>query len=560
MPPSNTQWSGLGGDAARSATVISPTSHPPYTTWWSHVFPVPAGSSPGKGWEGGEEIGTPDDEVVGYPLLGDGLVYVVRQNTGDGQHFELDAFSQSTGELVWSRTAQEGSMFHIALDGDNLFVDGMDEEVTALDARSGTELWSRWADTDEPLVAEDGVLYYVSDGYGAETIAVNEMNGRVLWKGDRMFNPVASGPVIGDGSIFVMGGLGESDSTYKRGPTGWAFDATSGEQTWEDALEYAGDRPSSWTTVLAEGHLFSAGNGGNGVEYPEGTIVNPANGAFEGVFPAPELNSPVIDGTSVIAQVPEHYDCPGIYYQCKLLSTTLTAYDYVHGRTLWSFNGDGQLDSGVIRVNENIFVGSASGNLYAVNATTGAEVWKGRMPDGFFAEEGDRTGTPTGMAADGSMIAVAAGDSLTLLTSGGPPRETEPTPAAPPSEAGTSGPGTPSLTGPAIKLPASHTDDYKRTSRGGCLITRVVPDGRIEHGHQRIRIRLRCSAAGRVTLALRYRRHGLPGHPGTLATIVASTGRVRPGTPTVTLTLTASEMRLARLHRPAKWMATLAKA
>jgi len=42
---------------------------------------------------------------------------------------------------------------------------------------------------------------------------------------------------------------------------------------------------------------------------------------------------------------------------------------------LWSFAGDGSLQSAVLAVNDYVYVGSAQGKLYAVNAATGQQVW-----------------------------------------------------------------------------------------------------------------------------------------------------------------------------------------
>ncbi len=188
---------------------------------------------------------------------------------------------------------------------------------------------------------------------------------------------------------------------------------------------------SSWTAILAEGHLWTTESGTTGQEWREGAIVNPLTGASEGTYGATVANSPIIDGSHVLG-LAEHYECPGVYIECRLTSTTLTATDSEGGDTLWKFNGDGRLDSGLISVNGDVLVGSASGNLYALDEQTGAEVWKSTMPDGFRPENRDEIGTPTGMAANGNVLAVAAGDSLTLMTSGGPPSEPSPLPNLPP--------------------------------------------------------------------------------------------------------------------------------
>ena len=43
---------------------------------------------------------------------------------------------------------------------------------------------------------------------------------------------------------------------------------------------------------------------------------------------------------------------------------------------MWSFAGDGQLAGSPIVVNQYVFIGSASGNLYALDGSTGRQMWQ----------------------------------------------------------------------------------------------------------------------------------------------------------------------------------------
>ena len=54
----------------------------------------------------------------------------------------------------------------------------------------------------------------------------------------------------------------------------------------------------------------------------------------------------------------------------------LEAYDVNTHSLLWSFAGDGSLQSAVLVVNDYVYVGSATGKLYAVDAATGQKVWE----------------------------------------------------------------------------------------------------------------------------------------------------------------------------------------
>mgnify|MGYP001441072270 CR=1 FL=1 len=569
--PTGPQWSSLGGNPQRTATVDSPKLEPPFAAWWSHTFPVPPGSSPRKVWEGGKEVELPNEEVVGYPLLGNGMVYVVRAATGNDEGTELDAFSQKSGELVWSKELAGGSTVFTALDGNRLFTDGSSEGVVALNALTGEKLWSRESAHVEPLVASEGVLYYVAAFIGAKTIAVAEATGRTLWEGE-MFNSTGAGPVLGDGDVYVMGDVDE-DAQYEKSPAGWAFDAKTGKLMWEDAAEGSGDRGSSWTTILAEGHLWTSESGTNGQEWGEGAIVNPLTGASEGSYKATVANSPIIDGADVLA-LAEHYECPGVNIECRLVSTTLTATDSEDGHTLWTFNGDGRLDSGLIRVNDDILVGSASGNLYALDEQTGAELWKSTMPDGFRPENGDKIGTPTGMAANGDVLAVAAGDSLTLMTSGGPPAEPSPTPESPSPESTSPAPesplgpssGTPSMgsnVGPGATTnssaigPTGAVAGFSHERAPTCAVAGGIRTHSLRGGRRRLLITVRCGASGRMTLTAGYARKASGGSTHRPVTLVRTVERVRAGTTTVYVALNARAARLLAAHRPLRLSVSL---
>jgi outer membrane protein assembly factor BamB len=562
--PAGGQWAGLGGDPARTATVDSSTLHPPFKPYWSRSFAVPAGTAPRKTEEDGEEVELPNEEVIGYPLLGNGLVYFVRSNTGNPEKPELDAVSQQTGATVWSRELASNGTF-IAIDGNRLFAAGGDPEgLIALDALTGQELWHRDVEAAEPLVASEGVLYYVDAFIGAETLAVDETTGRTKWEG-KMFDDVASGPVLGDGRVYVMGSLGQN-TDREWVPSGWAWDAKTGARLWEDAPEGQGDRGSSWTTVLAEGRLWTA-NSGAGTEFSEwvqGGIVDPATGAQLGTYDAMNVNSPIVDGGDVLA-LAEHWECPrGLLWSCHLASTTLTSKD-AGGKVLWTFQGDGRLDSGLVRIGDDVLVGSASGNLYAIDQSSGTEVWKAAMPAGFRAEALSSIGAPTGIAANGNMLAVPTGDTLTLLTSAdaGAPSE----PSAP---AGEAPPLVPSpVTGEALSPSLSPTPRLEVTratpptstaatgvagSRAsatpGCVLAGTVRKHRLRGGAMRIGVTVRCSTRGKLTLVAGYRARAGGRRDTGLVVLGRTTTHVPRGRSTVGLTLAGHAARSLATRGP----------
>jgi outer membrane protein assembly factor BamB len=43
----------------------------------------------------------------------------------------------------------------------------------------------------------------------------------------------------------------------------------------------------------------------------------------------------------------------------------------------WTFSGDGHLVTAPVVVNNTVFVGSSSGNVYGLDVGTGAQIWMG---------------------------------------------------------------------------------------------------------------------------------------------------------------------------------------
>jgi outer membrane protein assembly factor BamB len=73
--------------------------------------------------------------------------------------------------------------------------------------------------------------------------------------------------------------------------------------------------------------------------------------------------------------------------------------------------GDGQLSTAPIVVNNYVFVGSLGGNLYALDATTGAQLWTQNL--------GAPITSPSTVGTLGANnIGLAAGDGLLIVPAG----------------------------------------------------------------------------------------------------------------------------------------------
>jgi outer membrane protein assembly factor BamB len=94
-----------------------------------------------------------------------------------------------------------------------------------------------------------------------------------------------------------------------------------------------------------------------------------------------------------------------------LINTTLQSITISSQQINWNFAGDGTLNTPPIVVNDTVFIGASSGNVYAVNASTGTQVWSA-------ASGGEIVGgvgypSYSGLAAANGYLVVPAGNGLT---------------------------------------------------------------------------------------------------------------------------------------------------
>ena len=132
--------------------------------------------------------------------------------------------------------------------------------------------------------------------------------------------------------------------------------------------------------------------------YPSysGTIYNAENGTSQGTFTG--SSPPALSG--------------GLGY--FLQSGTLRGITEPGSVVQWSFAGDGTLTGAPIVVNQYVFIGSTSGNLYALDATTGIQVWMQSLG----AEvDGAVGGIPySGLSAGDGVLIVPAGTKVIAYT------------------------------------------------------------------------------------------------------------------------------------------------
>lgn len=315
---------------------------------------------------------------VSYPLIVGNKVYVTVANSSS-YGTELYALSKNTGKTVWSQPIS-GTYYwsNAAYDAGQVFVVNYDGEMLAYNATTGTLNWSEQLpgqySFSSPPTASNGVVYVGGAGSAGTLYAVSETNGTVLWT-QSVENGDNSSPALNAGSVFV---------SYACGLT-YSFNRTSGAEQWfsNSSCEGGGGK----TAVVSGGKVYARDPDlGN-------KLLNAKTGALLGTFQAGP--APAFDGNT------------GLF----LYNGTLTASS--GSATLWSFTGDGGLDTAPIAVGDTVYVGSSSGELYGLNATSGSVVWSTNVGAAISAPDEQNVAQPlTGLGAGRGLLVVPAGDNL----------------------------------------------------------------------------------------------------------------------------------------------------
>ena len=321
--------------------------------------------------------------AVSAPIIAGGQIYALSNPTSP----VLTAFNAATGAVEWQ--ASEGpNPTGLAYDGGRLF-EQSGGIVTAY-TPDGTVDWAatlpgQYGFTSAPS-ASNGIVYSVGDGSGGTMYALSESTGALLWT-QSLETGDESSPAVGPSGVYVSFAC---DLTQ-------AFSPTNGTPLWTHTTGCDGG--GGQTSVLADGDLFL-----------RDAILSASTGAVVRSFSSSP--APAVDGNLVYT---EH-------------AATLTASTVANGTIRWNFSGDGTLDTAPIVDNGVVYEGSSSGNLYGVAAATGQLLWSTNVGIGIaFPLPGTLYESYWGLAEGDGLLAVPAGDTLTVFDDPGTP------PQAPPS-------------------------------------------------------------------------------------------------------------------------------
>ena len=324
----------------------------------------------------------PDGSTLSYPVIGDGMVWVCA-DTPTGMM--LGALRLSDGATVWKQSlGSDHPPTGPALDGDTVFTFSADGNLRAFDATSGDPLWTRNVRTPQlyafssPPTASGGIVYVDGSGIGGQLVAVSEDTGETIWSAN-LFAADHTAPAVASSGVVVTPTLHV-----------YALDPSTGHEKWTHVLDgtWAGGR----TPVVTDGRVYvrdpSPNVGGTVYKGTTGAAVN----TFEDDGPAP-----VVVGPDLNQLIPSQ--------------STLYHVDLRSNTTEWRFR-HANMTTAPLAVGSSIFVGTSTGRLLAVDASTGDLAWSGDAGSPISAPDESGTSMLAGLAAAGSTVIVPATNML----------------------------------------------------------------------------------------------------------------------------------------------------
>jgi outer membrane protein assembly factor BamB len=310
-----------------------------------------------------------------YALIADGMVFVTVQLSGTSYpnySSELYALSQTTGATVWGPIAIAGQA-NATYDNGRVFVVNSIGVVQAYDAATGALDWTAQPSgisVSAAPTAVDGLVFLGDDG--GTLYAIDEATGLINWRA-LVLNGENSDPAVTSNGVYVT----YPCQTYD-------FTPTTGALVWNNSTGCEGGGGA--TPVVANSLLYSPNNVGSGYT---GTTFDATSGTPAGSFSASFL--PSVTTTM------------GYFLQSGMLQGIAEPTNTVE----WSFMGDGSLTGAPLAVNQYVIIASSSGNLYALDGTTGTQVWTQNL--GAAVDENSANLPMSGLSLGDGLLVVPVG-------------------------------------------------------------------------------------------------------------------------------------------------------
>ena len=353
---------------------------------------------------------------ISYPLIAEGKVFVTVGNqipTGiaGSSIYALDAVTSATAwgpiDLRPTVSMSNSGWSGLAYDNGRVFALNYEGVLRAFAAASGVLLWqtrltavpSQIGVFTSAPTALNGLVYTGGSQFGGRVFAVSEQDGSIRWTSSNLENADFSSPAVSPDGVYVNFSCVQA----------YDFAPATGDLIWHHASTCYGGGGS--TTVLYGNRLYAREGDGS---YMLSAVLNANTGE--------EMNS-------LGADLPPAFSgSTGFFYRYG--SSTLQARDVASSFLKWSFQGDALISAPIV-VNGYVYIGSSSGKLYSLNASTGANVWTGSLGSGIRYTSDSDAGVPQpGLGAGAGIIVVPAGNLLVAYQSALPTPTPTPTPVS----------------------------------------------------------------------------------------------------------------------------------
>gem|GEM_PF-1036618 len=313
-------------------------------------------------------VGTYDTRagmVYTSPIIVQGILYFA---SDEGYVYALNAAS---GTKIWS-TYKEGhlphtgaSKFPIVYDN-KIFLNGY-REMYALDAKSGAIIWETIVSPGTtnkvmaPPVVANGTLYI---GYERSFYALDSFTGDILWiygAADVAPSPLVVGDVVYAGSSNKVFALDAQDIRGDREI--WTYTVGSKNIDRESCVS---------SFVFGDGVLYFCAGDGNAYALEADSGQKIWSYTYTSRLPRHYISSSsfLIDPSAPSAPILRD----GLIYMGSNTGEVY-ALNASDGTKLWNSTiGAGRLSAPAL-YSDVLYVGSSDGNLYALNATNGFELW-----------------------------------------------------------------------------------------------------------------------------------------------------------------------------------------
>ncbi len=294
-----------------------------------------------------------EGKVLSSPVAVDGRVFV---GSSDGHFYAVDA---ETGELVWKVPVRGGVESSACVADGVVYFNGNDQRLYAADAETGEVIW-RFA------AARAGVFSPSSPvvGYGTVfcnmgrrgVVGVDVETGKEVWRCREVVAPKGLGsPTLAPG-LHLQAGSGVADI--------YAASIRTERNIWQvRTLGYS----SFNTAAVADGTVYA---GTSAVEPGIAAVDLDTGKTLWSVFVEPHLSKE--DRRGVLSSP----TVGGGRLYIGSDSGWLYALDATSGERVWRFQTGGAVRSSPGLAGELLYFGSNDGNVYAVEADGGEERWR----------------------------------------------------------------------------------------------------------------------------------------------------------------------------------------